>query len=536
MFDVNQFYPTPENIAIKMCDKIDWSRVRSVLEPSAGEGNLCDVIRNKSVGHRGVRYGICCTIDCIEIDDKRKSILKSKDYCVVADDFMKFNSYSSYDLIIANPPFNKGSEHLVKAIEMMKNVGGQICFIINANTIKNAYSNSRNILNDYLETYNAEIEFIENAFSDAERKTNVEIALVYINIPLKQYSFDIFKNLISENDYDDVTESIRNTELMTGSVIDNILNQYNNECQLGLELINTFNKLQSIIPTADSSDKKLLEINVDTSEDKHLYNVKNQYIRQLRYKYWSLLFQQKEMSNLFTEEVREDFHKRINEFRNYDFTLSNIKSIQIDLSNHLNINIEKAILKCFDMFTYQYSTDCSKNIHYFNGWKTNQAFKINNKVIIWGSHDLWDKYFKRFDIRYDLKQKLFEIEKVFNYLDGGKTEHSIPDMWEICNQFNNGDIIKTRYFDFQCKKKGTIHIWFTRPDLIKKLNLFGANKKGWLPNSYGSKKYDDMNSEEKSVVDSFEGKNDYEDTFNNYKSYTEIGVGNMLMICSNESE
>ena len=39
-----------------------------------------------------------------------------------------------------NPPFSEGDKHLLKAINIMKN-GGQIVCILNAETIKNPYSN-----------------------------------------------------------------------------------------------------------------------------------------------------------------------------------------------------------------------------------------------------------------------------------------------------------------------------------------------------------------------------------------------------------
>ena len=39
MFGI-QFYPTPETLVDKMIDKVDWSAVTSILEPSAGKGDI----------------------------------------------------------------------------------------------------------------------------------------------------------------------------------------------------------------------------------------------------------------------------------------------------------------------------------------------------------------------------------------------------------------------------------------------------------------------------------------------------------------
>jgi hypothetical protein len=38
----DQFYPTPEDVAEKMLDGLDWRMITCVLEPSAGKGNLVE--------------------------------------------------------------------------------------------------------------------------------------------------------------------------------------------------------------------------------------------------------------------------------------------------------------------------------------------------------------------------------------------------------------------------------------------------------------------------------------------------------------
>ena len=39
MFGI-QFYPTPEALVDKMINKVDWGNVTSILEPSAGKGDI----------------------------------------------------------------------------------------------------------------------------------------------------------------------------------------------------------------------------------------------------------------------------------------------------------------------------------------------------------------------------------------------------------------------------------------------------------------------------------------------------------------
>ena len=44
MFGI-QFYPTPEDLAKRMTDKVRWDDVQFVLEPSAGKGDLIEAVR-----------------------------------------------------------------------------------------------------------------------------------------------------------------------------------------------------------------------------------------------------------------------------------------------------------------------------------------------------------------------------------------------------------------------------------------------------------------------------------------------------------
>ena len=52
MFKDNpDFYPTPPQLIRKMTSKLEWKYINSVLEPSAGKGNLVEAIYNlKTLG------------------------------------------------------------------------------------------------------------------------------------------------------------------------------------------------------------------------------------------------------------------------------------------------------------------------------------------------------------------------------------------------------------------------------------------------------------------------------------------------------
>ena len=79
--------------------------------------------------------------------------------------------------------------------------------------------------------------------------------------------------------------------------------------------------------------------------------------------------------------------------------------------------------------------------------------------------------------------------------------------------------IKLKYGSVTFYKKGTCHIVFENEELLKKFNIFGSQPKGWLPPSYGKKRYSDMDPEEQAVVDSFEGEKAYNEVINNAPYY-----------------
>ena len=185
-----EFYPTPKTLIDKMLDGIDFNTVKTVLEPSAGNGAIVEgLLERCKQSYRGEEIDI----DVVEIEPDLQKILKGKGYKLVYDDFLTFEADKHYDLIIMNPPFSNGDKHLLKALEMQEN-GGEVIAIVNAETIRNPFSNRRKELVKLLESYNAEITYLLSEFTSADRTTNVEVAMIKVKVPCV-YKSDILKNL-----------------------------------------------------------------------------------------------------------------------------------------------------------------------------------------------------------------------------------------------------------------------------------------------------------------------------------------------------
>ncbi|MCH5304790.1 MAG: class I SAM-dependent methyltransferase, partial [Ruminococcus sp.] len=335
----NEFYPTPAGLAERILFGIDWSTIETVLEPSAGKGDLLRALAKKENKYFDV--------DCIEIDANLRAILKhnfssdrerdisreirelsDKSYIrgegydishlpkkeqerytyleeeketffhngihIVGDDFLKYETDKHYDLILMNPPFSEGDKHLLNALEMQKNGGNIIC-LLNAETIRNPYTNTRKLLVQKLNEYGANIEYVENSFSAAERQTDVEVAIIKVAIPAKVFDSEFLHRFIEAEKYEEI--QLDNTELALTDYIKAAIAQYKVECKAGIALIKEYEALKPyILNSLEKSDgsfdyrRPIIELKVNGKDNDSKVN---EYLKSVRYKYWYALLHNK---------------------------------------------------------------------------------------------------------------------------------------------------------------------------------------------------------------------------------------------------
>jgi len=111
-----QYYPTPKKVVeylIKLADIKEWE---TILEPSAGQGSISDlIIKNKKT--------------LVELKKGNYDILKKKEFynddCIVINkDFLDcyIKDLWKFDKIIANPPFSKSQDakHILHMYDLLK--------------------------------------------------------------------------------------------------------------------------------------------------------------------------------------------------------------------------------------------------------------------------------------------------------------------------------------------------------------------------------------------------------------------------------
>lgn len=110
----HQFYPTPANIAEIAVAMAGIQDSHAVLEPSAGQGGLADVI---SQNHPNAK------LQCVEISPLNASILRAKGHSTIEDDFLRFaeNTTERFHRCVLNPPYSLGrhKSHLSAAAKLL---------------------------------------------------------------------------------------------------------------------------------------------------------------------------------------------------------------------------------------------------------------------------------------------------------------------------------------------------------------------------------------------------------------------------------
>lgn len=237
--------------------------------------------------------------------------------------------------------------------------------------------------------------------------------------------------------------------------------------------------------------------------------------RLIRKDFWRKTLDLPEVTGRMTKKRLEEFEALVKDRSNLDFTESNIRSFLLNLIAGYDDMLTQAVLEIFHLFTQKHCWEkdglFSDNIHYFNGWKTNKAFKVGKKVVIpiyggYGGHGPFRNWLKpdEWQLDQEAARNLIDIDVVMNYFDGLTQYRSIAKALDVgfaCGQ-NRG--IESTYFKITAYKKGTLHLTFKDENILRRFNVAACRGKGWLPMDYGAKPYSEMPAEEQAVVDAFE--------------------------------
>lgn len=160
------FFPTPAAVVQRLIDNADLEEGMKILEPSAGQGNILEFLKEYDV-----------TVG--ELYSGNRTILEEKGYPVLFEDFMKYEEYEKYDRIIMNPPFAKQEDidHVNHAYKMLKK-GGRLVSVM-ATSIQFRDNKKSKKLRELIESKGYIEELPEESFK--ESGTNVRTVIVVID-------------------------------------------------------------------------------------------------------------------------------------------------------------------------------------------------------------------------------------------------------------------------------------------------------------------------------------------------------------------
>jgi Domain of unknown function (DUF4942) len=480
MFSDNKdLYPTPRALFYQLMDGKRFIDGR-ILEPSAGKG---DLVKHIYELNRNAH------VDAIENDPRLASLLMGDGISVVWDDFLTYETFKEYDYIVMNPPFSNGVDHVLKALELAENQLSycEIYAILNKETLANAYSNKRKELLRKLEEHDAKIRYVSGAFSDAERRTDVEVALIHVKVEKRGAGKSIYDKIPFRN----VTGADNSVELGTAlstyvkpseiqaklNDIERLVLEYETACELAKKTYRAIRDKESFFGYIGAINKREGEVSTPFSyvvTKNYTANDLNEELDRLRRGYWQLILDTDEFKAMLTNEAIQELNKRLSLANEMEINLPNIKMLLMALNYNKRDILVESVVSIFKKITRYHMNQYSTNIHYYNGWKTNDAYKINKKIIIpikyeFTSWDFADSYDR---ISYDVRNFIDDIIKAFQLLDPSVK----GEFTALNNQEFECDILRFKMF-----KNGNIHVWFKDLKLLNKLNYLCGSHFAWIP-------------------------------------------------------
>ena len=489
------FYPTPENVIDIILSYIDVQG-KTILEPSAGSGNIVDALTRASA-----KDVLAC-----EKNEKLLHILKGNNNCkVIGTDFLNITAdkISHIDAIIMNPPFSEGDKHILHAYNIAPG-GAQIIALCNAETVSNLYSKTRRELKQLIKDFGS-FEDLGSCFNTSERQTDVHVTLINLNKPTEQGENE-FEGFFMEEEPDEQGEGI-----MPYNFIRDLVQRY-------ITAVELFDKQLSIGNDMNNALSGYFKSGIAfVATEKGAVKNRQDFQNDLKHSGWTYIFNKLRMNKFETAGLREDMNKFIEKQVSIPFTMKNIyRMLEIVIGTH-GSRMNKALLEVFERATKHYD----ENKYYVEGWKTNSHYLLNKKFILpnmcyqdkryYSGSKIETNYGGYFNLIEDMLKALcyFTGQPFENYCnldtflrypykvyDGDIVLKNAYDMTEAQNRLNEllpkypqayikvglpiyGEWFEWGFFKCKCFKKGTIHFEFLDEKVWELVNTTVARLLGY---------------------------------------------------------
>lgn len=508
-----QYYPTGAHTAARMWAKFKRP-VRHLCDPSAGRGHLirhakdgfpgvpddqipwlADIedeefvagsYRHNMRAHARLKFNGIREVSVVEIDLQHHASLKELGAQVLGFDFLQVSSLATVSSLIMNPPFAEGCAHVLHAWDCLYDA--EMVAIINAATIKNPNTRERQRLVELINKHGT-VEFLQDQFvDDVERKTDVEVALIYLDkVPGKYLDMEALMgdlkrgdNGMSELDPEDfsalalpsnfiadtcfrfeqaVAAARKASEAM--AVSDHL------SAALGLTLDemqakgvgNNFREASGSIREAANSDFK-------------------QRYDDLKKRAWAQILRSSLLTDKLSNQARRKIEASAANIYELEFSAANVHGFLLGVIESLGQIFEDMVVGLFDSIIER----SSDNAVFYKSWASNRKHRIGMRIR--KTRFILPRFRMSYggNLDYEDERFLSDIDKVFSYLFGCSGAYDGLVQGFRNNRPESGDRISTRFFDFRFYRGvGTMHFYPKSEAVVEKLNLFVGKRRNWIP-------------------------------------------------------
>jgi hypothetical protein len=401
---------------------------------------------------------------------------------MIAGDFLQVQApeISHVDAIVMNPPFSADENHILHAWDIAPG-GCTIVSLCNKNTVYGYASNAKQEqLSDLINLYGTKEDF-GDCFAEAERKTGVEVACVWLYKPKTgNEEFD---------DYFSLDEEPQNVEagIVRYDYVYDIVNRY-------VGAVKLFDRIEPLANEVNEMTKPIAEHGIKfgayytgNSNGNYKSITRETYKKELQKQAWGRIFTDLNMDKYVTKGVKSTLNKFVETQVHVPFTMKNIyKMLEIIVGTH-GSRINQVLVEAFETICgYSWKENCTGG----EGWKTNSDYVVNRKFIVpyiceseWYKDHVYVSFGGRAADIDDVAKALCYISGM-NYNDCSKLSEFVNKTKMAWGQWYEWGFFRIRGY-----KKGTMHFEFADAKVWEQFNRRVAEIKGWaLPQTSNTTK------------------------------------------------
>jgi hypothetical protein len=501
MFDP-EFYPTPLSLIQALIapyrewgDKglrrfvgykvdPDWT----ILEPSAGKGDIADYLADYNNNSYG-RQKNDARIKVIEKNFELQQILSGKGYPIVGHDFLAYEPDQHFDLVIMNPPFSNGDAHLLHAWEVVGE-GGHVACVLNAETIRNPHTKRRQDLAALIAQHGS-VEMVGNAFTQAQRKTNVDVCIVRLTKPKSdkdplEFTFEPADK--AEADLDLSMDQATGSALAHIDHLGSLISRYERTKKAFVNFVKAMEELSfygaglaeryTTDNRHDSASAQIHRMALDSyANGKATRSRCNEFRDALNMSAWKDVLSGLKMDGIMTSGLQKAFADNVEKTGHLPLTKANIAAVVSAIIGNSGETMKKAVVEVFDMFTRYHADNRLPNQE---RWKTNKSWRCTKRVIL--PHWVELNWTSGMKIRYEKARAYQDIDKACCWLMGKRFDDILTIEKAMEADMNGPREMKgeSEFFKFRYFKKGTVHLEFKDQVLLDRFNVTANENKNWL--------------------------------------------------------